>query len=143
MKRKKKTGPAASKRARTREPVRIAALITPMPLTIGPKQSLAKAHEIMRRANIRHLPVLDGDKLVGMVSQRDLHLIETFKDVEPEKVPVEEAMTTEPYAVRYDVSLSEVARTMADRKFGAVVVVDDDGRVVGVFTTTDALRALI
>lgn len=127
----------------TKADVRIATLITPMPHTIGPKQSLAKAHAIMRGANIRHLPVLDGGKLVGIVTERDLHLVETFKDVDPDEVPVEEAMTSEPYAVRYDVPLSVVAKTMADRKYGAAIVVDDDGQVVGVFTTTDALRALI
>ena len=52
-------------------------------------------------------------------------------------------MTSDPYAVRYDTTVAVVARTMADKKYGAVVVVDDDGQVLGVFTTTDALNALI
>ena len=109
--------------------------------SIGPKQTLAVAHRIMRENHIRHLPVLDAGKLVGVVSDRDLHLVETLDDVDPETVPVEDAMTEQPYSCGPDAHLDTVARIMADHKYGCAVVLYK-GKLLGVFTTTDALRAL-
>jgi acetoin utilization protein AcuB len=109
--------------------------------TIGREQTLATAHRMMREHGFRHLPVLDGGKLVGIVSQRDLHLIETLADVNPDEVRVEEAMTTEVFTVRPDAPLAEVARTMADQKLGSAVVMVGE-KVVGIFTAVDAHRAL-
>ena len=48
---------------------------------VGPKQTLKEAHEILREHKIRHLPVVDGDRLVGIVTMRDLHLLESLRDV--------------------------------------------------------------
>ncbi len=115
--------------------------MTAQPHTIGRNQPLAVAHQLMQKRRIRHLPVLDGGKLVGMVTMRDLHFIETFADVDVETVRVEDAMSDEPYAVGPDVRLSTVAATMAKRRYGSAVVMEA-GEVIGVFTTTDALRAL-
>jgi acetoin utilization protein AcuB len=119
----------------------IAAYMTRSPLTIGFDQPLAAASRLMHEHRIRHLPVLKGGQLVGMVTQRDLRLIESLRDVDPETVTVEEAMTPEPYAIAPDTPLERVAAEMADHKYGATIVVDG-GEVVGVFTTVDALRAL-
>lgn len=111
------------------------------PHTIGHDQPLAKAHKLMQEHAIRHLPVLDAGKLVGMLSDRDLHLIETLRDVDPNDVLVEEAMSTVLYTVMPDTPLDEVAAEMADMKYGSAVVLDH-GKVVGVFTTIDGMRAL-
>ncbi|BDG06239.1 CBS domain-containing protein [Anaeromyxobacter oryzae] len=111
------------------------------PVVIGSDRPLAEAHRVMRERSIRHLPVVDGGRLVGMLSQRDLYLCETLKGVDPASEPVREAMTPEPYVVAPDAALDEVAGTMAQRKLGSAVVVDR-GQVVGLFTTVDALRAL-
>lgn len=115
--------------------------MTPSPHTIAHDQPLAEAHRIMRAHGIRHLPVVDGDQLVGLLSQRDLHLFETLDDVDPEQVPVREAMTQEIYSVSPSTTVSEVAAQMADSKLGSAVVVDG-GRVVGIFTAVDGLRGL-
>lgn len=111
------------------------------PVVIGSGRTLAEAHRAMRERNIRHLPVVDGGSLVGLVSQRDLYLLETLRGVDPAAETVREAMTPDPYAVPPDAPLDEVAATMAARKYGSAVVVDR-GSVIGLFTTTDALRAL-
>jgi acetoin utilization protein AcuB len=113
----------------------------PRPATIGPEASLASAHRLMRERRVRHLPVLQGRRLVGVVSQDDLHLIETLKDVDPEKVTVDEAMTPEPYFVGPRTSLARVARAMAEHKWGCTVVLEK-ASVVGIFTATDALALL-
>jgi acetoin utilization protein AcuB len=115
--------------------------MTPHPHSIGVDQKLARAHQVMREHSIRHLPVLHGGKVVGMLSLRDLHLIETLSDVDVDEVTVEEAMSDEPYCVPPDKAIGELAREMADQKYGAAIVVEGN-RVVGLFTTVDALRAL-
>ncbi|MBK7582238.1 MAG: CBS domain-containing protein [Myxococcales bacterium] len=115
--------------------------MTESPHTIGSEQPLTRAHELMREHDIRHLPVLHGGKLAGMVTLRDLHLLETLKDVDPSEVRVEEAMTVDAYVVAPDQSIGAVAREMATRKLGSAIVADGS-KVVGVFTTVDALRAL-
>ncbi len=115
--------------------------MTLAPVVIGPDRTLAEAHRIMRERNIRHLPVVDGTALVGLVSQRDLYLLETLRSVDPGAETVREAMSAEPYAVAPEAALEEVATTMAQRKLGSAVVVDR-GAIIGLFTTTDALLAL-
>jgi acetoin utilization protein AcuB len=115
--------------------------MTRSPQTIGAEQSLEQAHALMRAQRVRHLPVLDGAKLVGIVSQRDLMLIESLPGVDTKDVPVEDAMTTDVYKVASTTPIADVATRMADRKLGSAIVVQGD-RVVGVFTVTDACRAL-
>lgn len=115
--------------------------MTANPHTIGRDLTLTVAHELMRKHGVRHLPVLHGGKLVGVLSQRDLYFLETFKDVEQDKVTVEEAMTPDPFIVELTAKLGDVARTMADHKYGAAIVVES-GKVVGIFTAIDALHAL-
>jgi acetoin utilization protein AcuB len=115
--------------------------MTHCPHTIGHDQPLNAAHEMMRRYGIRHLPVLEGGKLVGMLSQRDLHFIETLSDVDPETVPVSDAMSTETYAVSPRSSLRKVAAEMADHRYGSAVIVDKE-RVIGILTTVDGMRVL-
>ena len=115
--------------------------MTPGPHTIARSRSLAVAHEMMREHRIRHLPVLEGGQIVGMVSQRDLLLVETLPGVSPEDVRVEEAMVQDVVTAPPDAPVGELVETMLERKIGSVVVTDHD-RVAGVFTTVDALRAL-
>jgi acetoin utilization protein AcuB len=119
----------------------IRTFMTRSPHTIGQEQTLAIAHQVMREHNVRHLPVLEAGKLVGILSQRDLHLIETLRDVDPETTPIVEAMTADVYVTGPNAPLEEVATTMAEHKYGAAVVVDGKA-VVGIFTTVDALHAL-
>jgi acetoin utilization protein AcuB len=116
--------------------------MTPAPHSIGRDQPLSIAHERMRGWGIRHLPVLEGGKLVGILSQRDALLIETLRDVDPAKVSVEEAMTSDVYLVSPDASLGEVASAMAEHKYGCAVVMNG-AHLTGIFTTIDALRAMI
>ncbi|MEW5849565.1 MAG: CBS domain-containing protein [Myxococcota bacterium] len=122
-------------------PDTVASFMTPNPVTIERDQPLSAASFLMRENGIRHLPVTDGEHVVGLVSERDLSLVLNFKDVDPEESPVEEAMTEAPYVVRPDTPLHEVARTMAENRFGSALVMDGD-QLVGVFTTVDALRVL-
>jgi acetoin utilization protein AcuB len=108
--------------------------------TIGDEQPMSVAHRLMREQHIRHLPVLHQGKLVGMVTDRDLRLVETLSDVDPTQIAVSEAMTPEPYVVSPDAELNEVVSMMAAKKYGSAVI-SDNGKVVGIFTTVDACSA--
>jgi acetoin utilization protein AcuB len=123
------------KRAAIRE------FMTPLPHTIGRDQPMSAAHRLMNEHRIRHLPVLAGGELVGIVSDRDLKFVEALKDVDPERVTIEEAMSQAPYTVAPETPLGEVVSKMADERYGAALVVER-GSVVGIFTAIDALRTL-
>jgi acetoin utilization protein AcuB len=114
--------------------------MTISPHTIGVDQPLRVAAELMRAHRIRHLPVLSDGKLVGILSQRDLDLALGMTGVAG-KLPVEDAMTPDPFAISPESSLEWIVMEMAEHKYGCTVVIEN-GKVVGVFTTVDALRAL-
>jgi acetoin utilization protein AcuB len=115
--------------------------MTPSPWTIARNQPISIAQKLMRERGIRHLPVLDGPRVVGILSERDILLVESFPGVNPTDLRVEEAMAPNPYEVTPDAPLSEVVATLLERRIGSAIVVVED-RVAGVFTTVDALRAL-
>jgi acetoin utilization protein AcuB len=114
--------------------------MTTSPHTIGEDQPMALAHRMMREHRVRHLPVLRGAKIVGVVSDRDLHMVETLDNVDPRQVRVSEAMTQDPYLVSPEAPLDEVVSAMAHNKYGSAIVTQHE-KVVGIFTTVDVCRA--
>ncbi|WP_433927286.1 CBS domain-containing protein [Sorangium cellulosum] len=121
--------------------LRIQDCMTRSPHSIVADQKVGLARSLMRGHRVRHLPVLRGGRLVGMISERDIYWIETLKEEEGDDLLVSEAMSPSPYAVAPDAPLSEVVREMAEHKYGSAVVLKGE-HVVGVFTTTDALAVL-
>jgi acetoin utilization protein AcuB len=119
----------------------ISRYMTRDPWTIGPEERIATAYEVMASHTVRHLPVVERGEVVGIVSQRDLFFLEGLRRIDPEVGKVEAAMTPEPYAVPPEAPVDEVARRMAESRFGAALVVKE-GKLLGIFTTMDALRAL-
>jgi acetoin utilization protein AcuB len=116
--------------------------MTPGPYCVGPADPLPAALGIMRDHGIRHLPVVRGNDLVGILSDRDLNLVQSLVPVRPEEITVEDAMTSDPYVVAPEAPLNQVARVMVKRKIGSAVVLEG-GRIAGVFTVTDGLQALV
>lgn len=116
--------------------------MTRYPLTIGKDAKMSQAHKLMRTHQLRHLPVLEGGRLVGIVSERDLHLIETLPDSDPDEVTVEEAMVVDVYTVSVDDPVDEVVEHMAQRKLGSAIVLNRRGGLEGIFTSVDALQVL-
>ena len=123
----------------TRQP-QVCDYMTIAPHSVGLDQSLATAVRRMHEHKTRHLPVLEGGVLRGIVSERDVALAQAF-GLDPTQVSVEEAMTAEPYTVTPNAPLSRVARTMAAHKYGCAVVTEGS-ELRGILTTTDAMRAL-
>ena len=116
-------------------------VMTRAPHTIGHHQTLATAGRLMTQHAIRHLPVLEGGKLMGIVTERDLSFVETLPGLSPEEVKVGDAMSQDVFVVGPKASVRETATEMAEHKYGSAVVMDA-GQVIGVFTTVDALRTL-
>jgi acetoin utilization protein AcuB len=115
--------------------------MTAHPHTIAPGQPLAAARKLMLDHGVRHLPVLDGGRVAGLLSERDLLLVESMPGVDPKGVPVSEAMVEAVFTAAPDAPVAEVVDEMLERKLGSAVIVDQE-RVVGVFTAVDALRVL-
>src|ERR1041384_968999 len=116
-------------------------LMTREPRCIEAASPIREAHKLMAAQSLRHLPVIDAGRLVGLVSERDLLRLEAAFDVDQRHDPVRVAMTSPAYWVLPETPLSVVAGQMHDRCIGSAVVVSD-GRVVGIFTTSDALEVL-
>ena len=112
-----------------------------VPKSIGCDQTIAQASEFMRKLHLRHLPVLKGGNLVGILTDRDINLVSSFKDVDPTKMTVEEAYMADPYFTKPTTPLNEVVAHMAEHKYGCALVVDN-GKLVGIFTEIDAYKAL-
>ena len=119
---------------------RIEKFMTTAPHSIGRAQLLATAHHKMHEHHIRHLPVLEGGTLVGILTERDVALAMGMRGVDASVTTVEDAMTSSVYTVRPEAPLDEVVREMAEHRYGSAVVLAN-GKVVGMFTTVDACRA--
>lgn len=124
-----------------KRPSTIGELMTPCPIAIRPDQSLATAHSLMRSHGVRHLPVVEEGRVVGVVSQGDLRLLESIGDVEVDKVRVEEAMIHHPYVVWADTPITDVLSHMLAHRLGSALVMGRDG-LAGIFTSVDAMMAL-
>lgn len=119
----------------------IAQHMTASPHCIGQEQTLDKAVRAMQSNRVRHLPVLHGGELVGVLSDRDIGLIESVERLNISEVTVEEAMSNEPYSVPPSTPLVEALTHMSERNLGSTVIVDA-GQVVGIYTSMDAVRML-
>jgi acetoin utilization protein AcuB len=132
--------------------MRVADLMTGPLVTIGHDATVADAWSISRSRQVRHLPVLDGDRrLVGMVTDHDLRVVILGRCLheEPDRLArtlgrlrVNEIMTWAVITVRPDADVRAAARIMHDHKLGALPVADA-GRVVGILTATDVIQAVV
>lgn len=121
--------------------IHIEAVMTRQVLSISPDTTLREARDFMLAHGIRHLPVMDGVNLVGLLSDRDIKLALHIYREGAGDLTANDIANPLVYTVSPTTPLREVARTMADEKFGCAVVTDAD-LVVGIFTTVDACRAL-
>jgi acetoin utilization protein AcuB len=114
---------------------------SPSVTTIRSEESLDKAMELMQEHKIRHLPVTQNGSIVGIISERDV-LTHVGKDWS-RMLKIEDIMATSILTVSKNESLGEVAFLLSSKKIGSVLVLDNDESLYGIFTTTDALNALV
>jgi acetoin utilization protein AcuB len=116
-------------------------------VTVGPETTAAEALALCREKGIRHLPVLEGGWLVGMISDRDLRsatpaLGDSDRAEALERIRVADEMAKEVATVRPEDPIEEAAIEMYERKIGCLPVVDD-GDLVGIVTSSDVMRAFV
>ncbi len=120
-------------------------LITFEVITVPPELSVEHAHKLMLSRNVRHLPVVAGQRLAGIISDRDLLLVigpgQGGNFLYPPKT-VGEVMSLAPISADPRVTVSELAATMVASKIDAVPVVGAHNELVGLVTSTDLLRLL-
>jgi len=114
-------------------------------------EELSLADNIMKLGRIRHLPIVNGEKVVGIISQRDLFKAslgsamgfgeEVRRDF-LETVIVKDIMTKEVTTISSEVDIKEAGRIMLEKKIGCLPVVEDD-KLVGLITETDILRHFV
>ena len=107
-------------------------------LTIGPETPCDKARRLMDEHRIRHLPVVAGGRLVGMVSDRDIR----SAAVQPSAAIVGRIMTPNPVTVSSETRVEDAAQLMLDARIGSLPVAAGDA-LVGIVTYTDLLRAFV
>ena len=121
-------------------------------VTLGPGERLDLADDIMRLGRVRHMPVVENGKLVGLVSQRDLLAasLSRFLDFERNQrrtflhsIDVREAMSGDVVAVEPKTTLREAAELMLRHKVGCLPVVKPDRVLVGLVTESDLLQAAL
>lgn len=109
---------------------------------VSMETSLSDARKLMTQKGIRHLPVLDGDRIVGLLSERELGKLEGFSMLDISLVSVPDAMADDPYLVTPQTPAVEVLTMMRDHRYGSAIV-HEHGNVVGIFTTHDAVVAMV
>jgi acetoin utilization protein AcuB len=114
--------------------------MTREPYSVSSTDSLSRVRHMLLVHSIRHLPVIDGGRLVGVISDRDLAAIEGVPGVDLARVEVARVMAA-PVQVWGETPLDEVSELMTKRKSDCVVVQGGHG-VAGIFTAMDALAAL-
>lgn len=130
--------------------MRIRELMQTDVVTVDEEAHLDVAEELMRMDRIRHLPVVAGDRVVGLVSQRDLFRAALSSAVarSPEdeqrwlaRIPVRQSMTREVLSAHPDADVGHAVEMMLRERVGCLPVVED-GRLVGLLSETDCLRHL-
>lgn len=127
---------------------RVSELMTRDVITLEAQESLLLAQDIMELGRIRHLPVVDGRRLVGLVTHRDLlsaslsSLEACVADDESRKahIFVRDVMRRDVKTVAPDTSALEAAKIMLEHKYGCLPVVDPEHRLVGILSEADFLR---
>jgi CBS domain-containing protein len=130
--------------------VHVRDVMSPELVTLSLGEHLDLASDIMHLGRIRHMPVVSGDRLVGILSQRDLFraavssVLAFRPSAEREwlaKIRVEEVMVKQVYTAQPEWTIGEAVQLMLDKRIGCLPVVEND-RLVGLLSETDCLRLL-
>ncbi|WP_299396329.1 CBS domain-containing protein [uncultured Gelidibacter sp.] len=121
-------------------------------ITLKKEDDLEKAEHLFKKHKIRHIPVVDGDAIIGILSYTDLLRIsfadavdETEDEIESlvyNMFTIEQVMAKHVVTVSSDTSIKDVAKILAKKEFHALPVVDDR-KLVGIVTTTDLINYLL
>ena len=127
-------------------------LMTPNPVTVTSHATVAEVWDLMRERGIRHVPVIDGDAVIGMLSDRDLAHFDVGRLITVEgaealrrelSTPIVKLMSADPITVEPEAGLGEVIDLLLEHRVGAVPVVrPETGQLIGIVSYVDVLEAL-
>ena len=126
--------------------------MTPDPVTVEEDATVLEAIHLLKERNVRRLPVVRAGRLVGLVTEKMLLGYMPAKATSLDqweltyllsRTPVKAAMNANPHTVTPETPLADAARLLHDRKLDGVLVLNAQGDLVGLLTTTNALAALI
>jgi CBS domain-containing protein len=127
-------------------------VMTPNPTTVTPETTISDVWELMRELEIRHVPVVEGGALVGVVSDRDLAYLDMARALSVQgadalrqelAAPIIKIMSTDVISVDPETDLGDIIALLLEHKVGALPVVQPDTReVVGIVSYIDVLRSL-
>lgn len=112
-------------------------VMTDRPRCVTPETSVAEAAQLMKSDDIGSLPILDGEQLAGVVTDRDIVIRAIAEGKDPRGMPVREIASRELVKVNADEDLSTALQLMAAQQVRRLPVVDDDGRLVGILAQAD------
>jgi acetoin utilization protein AcuB len=116
---------------------------SPSPISVETTDSVGRAKALMAEQGIRHLIVLDQERNVqSVISDRDVKLLQACHD-DLQSLTLGEVPLNRPYIVAPETDLHEVVFEMSKRKIGSAIVRDKEDNYLGIFTSTDALNALL
>ena len=117
--------------------------MTPFPYSVALDAPIGSARRLMLDKHVHHLPVTDGDRLAGIITDRDIKLLlgPELGSPDPRELTVEDAYIADGYTVDLETPLVHVLDEMIERRLGAALVTGH-GRLAGIFTTVDACRCL-
>ena len=114
--------------------------MTDRPRCVTPETPVSEAARLMKSEDVGSLPILDGDRLIGIVTDRDIVLQAVAEEKDPRGMPVREVARQDLVTVGQDEDLSEALNRMASHQVRRIPVVDEDVRLVGIVTQADVAR---
>jgi len=115
-------------------------VMTDRPRCVTAETTVSEAAQLMKRDDVGSLPVLDGEQLAGMITDRDIVIRAIAEGKDPRGMPVREVASRELVRVNADDDLSSALQLMAAQQVRRLPVVDDDGRLVGILAQADVAR---
>ena len=132
--------------------VQVSTIMSTNLIKLNATDTLAKAEQLFRENKIRHIPVMDGNKIIGMLSYTDLLRISFAETLDEEDqmidvtvyevFSIEQVMAKNLVCIRPDTLIKEAAEILATREFHALPVVES-GLLIGIVTTTDLIKYLL
>jgi acetoin utilization protein AcuB len=121
----------------------VGSVMTSFPYFVEVEDTAAKMERMMDEYNIRHLPVQENGKVIGIVSERDLHhhIKREAPEAEKDRIQARHIMVPHPYIVPFRAPLNDVVFEMAKRRIGSVIV-QRQGKLAGILSAIDVCRIL-
>ena len=129
----------------------ISSIMTKEVITVQYDSRLSKVVDLFGRNKIRHLPVLNGNKVSGIISRTDINRLtfgtilenqDSVDDTILNMLTIEQVMTAKPRTVKANDSIKEVAELLASSEYHALPV-EENGEIAGIVTTTDMIRFML